>query len=160
MVDTEGICRSGDLCTRYVKADLPLLDLSSKAGLDSVLGIGIALIALALLLMCIMAIILIRMRKKTGKRRGKKGYVPSFHPMHMMMLTCTKQRTSDTVYGFGSCQWPSSSSICTGVALCGDSVRGHLRGLLCMQEGASEPGVQCPKREGGWDDHEPGSERS
>ena len=72
MVDTEGICRSGDLCTRYVKADLPLLDLSSKAGLDSVLGIGIALIVLALLLMCIMAIILIRMRKKTGKRQGKE----------------------------------------------------------------------------------------
>ncbi|CAL5224259.1 g6916 [Coccomyxa viridis] len=69
----EGYIRSGDLCTRYVKADLPLLDLSSKAGLDSVLGIGIALIALALLLMCIMAIILIRMRKKTNKKRGKKG---------------------------------------------------------------------------------------
>lgn len=66
-------CRSGDLCTRYVRADLPLLDLSSKAGLDSVLGIGIALIALALLLMCIMAVVLLRMRKKTSRKRGKKG---------------------------------------------------------------------------------------
>ena len=65
--------RSGDLCTRYVRADLPLLNLSSKAGLDSVLGIGIALIALALLLMCTMAVVLLRMRKKTGRKRNKKG---------------------------------------------------------------------------------------
>ena len=79
-----------------MKADLPLLDLSSKAGLDSVLGIGIALIALALLLMCIMAIILIRMRKRTGKRRGKKGCVPSLHPAHIMLLTCVQSCTSTT----------------------------------------------------------------
>ena len=57
-----------------MRANLPLLDLSSKAGLDSVLGIGIALIVLALLLMCIMAIILIRMRRKAGRKRGKKGW--------------------------------------------------------------------------------------
>ena len=56
-----------------MRANLPLLDLASKAGLDSVLGIGIALIALALLLMCIMAIILLRMRRKATWKRGKKG---------------------------------------------------------------------------------------
>ena len=67
------LCRSGSVCTRYVRANLPLLDLSSKAGLDSVLGIGIALIVLALLLMCIMAIILIRMRRKAKGKRIKKG---------------------------------------------------------------------------------------
>jgi len=61
---------------RYVKAELPLLDLSSKAGLDNVLAIGIALIVLALLMMCIMAIVLIRMRKKTRKKRGNKGCEP------------------------------------------------------------------------------------
>ena len=68
------LSRSGSVCTRYVRANLPLLDLSSKAGLDSVLGIGIALIVLALLLMCIMAIILIRMRRKATRKRGKKGW--------------------------------------------------------------------------------------
>ena len=56
-----------------MRANLPLLDLSSKAGLDSVLGIGIALIVLALLLMCIMAIILIRMQRKATGKRVKKG---------------------------------------------------------------------------------------
>lgn len=61
--------RSGQLCTRYVRADLPLLNLSSKAGLDSVLGIGIALISIALLLMCLMAGLLMRMRRKQRRKR-------------------------------------------------------------------------------------------
>jgi len=52
-----------------VRADLPLLNLTSKAGLDSVLGIGIALIAIALLLMCLMAALLLRMRRKQRRRR-------------------------------------------------------------------------------------------
>ena len=63
------LCRSGQLCTRYVRADLPLLNLSSKAGLDSVLGIGIALIAVALIMMCIMAGILMRSRRKQRRKR-------------------------------------------------------------------------------------------
>ncbi len=63
------LCRSGQLCTRYVRADLPLLNLSSKAGLDSVLGIGIALIAVALIMMCIMAGILMRTRRKQRRKR-------------------------------------------------------------------------------------------
>ena len=37
------LLRSGKLCARYVRADLPLLDLQSRAGLNSVLGLGIAL---------------------------------------------------------------------------------------------------------------------
>ena len=61
--------RSGQLCTRYVRADLPLLNLSSKAGLDSVLGVGIALISIALLLMCLMAILLMRMRRKQRRKK-------------------------------------------------------------------------------------------
>jgi Flp pilus assembly protein TadB len=61
--------RSGQLCTRYVRADLPLLNLSSKAGLDSVLGIGIALISIALLLMCLMAGLLMRMRRRQRRKR-------------------------------------------------------------------------------------------
>ncbi|CAL8463720.1 g3254 [Coccomyxa elongata] len=77
----EGYIRSGQLCTRYVRADLPLLNLSSKAGLDSVLGIGIALIALALIMMCIMAGILMRTRRKQRrKKRGKKGGMASREP--------------------------------------------------------------------------------
>lgn len=56
-----------------MKADLPLLDLSSKAGLDNVLAIGIALIVLALLLMCIMVVVLLRMRKGTRRQKGRKG---------------------------------------------------------------------------------------
>ena len=80
-------CRSGELCTRYVKADLPLLDLQSKAGLDNVLGIGIALIVPALIMMCIMAIVLIRMRKKARKKGGKKGYVPIVCPVHPMTMS-------------------------------------------------------------------------
>ena len=75
------------MCTRYVKADLPLLDLSSKAGLDSVLGIGIALIALALILMCVMALVLIRMRRKASKKRGKKGYGPGLCSVHCTTVT-------------------------------------------------------------------------
>ncbi|KAK9917449.1 hypothetical protein WJX75_004476 [Coccomyxa subellipsoidea] len=74
----EGYIRSGQLCTRYEGADLPLLNLSSKAGLDSVLGIGIALISIALLLMCLMAGLLMRMRRRQRrKRRGKKGGLAS-----------------------------------------------------------------------------------
>lgn len=107
----EWVCRSGDLCTRYVKADLPLLDLSSKAGLDSVLGIGIALIALALLLMCIMAIILIRMRKKTNKKRGKKGYVPAFQPSPQYDADLYQAMRQHCNACFGSCQGPSSADI-------------------------------------------------
>ena len=61
-----------------MKADLPLLDLSSKAGLDNVLAIGIALCVLALLLMCIMAVVLLRMRKGTRRQKGRKGCVS--HP--------------------------------------------------------------------------------
>ncbi|BDA48393.1 probable disintegrin and metalloproteinase with thrombospondin mo at N-terminal half [Coccomyxa sp. Obi] len=77
----EGYIRSGQLCTRYVRADLPLLNLSSKAGLDSVLGVGIALIALALIMMCIMAGILMRTRRKQRrKKKGKKGGMASREP--------------------------------------------------------------------------------
>ena len=63
--------RSGQLCTRYVKADLPLLDLFSKAGLDSVLGIGIALIILALIMMCLTLGLLWRMQR--GRRRPRSA---------------------------------------------------------------------------------------
>ncbi len=56
-----------------MKADLPLLDLSSKAGLDNVVAIGIGLIVLALLLMCIMVFVLLRMRKGTRRQKGRKG---------------------------------------------------------------------------------------
>lgn len=69
-----------------MKADLPLLDLSSKAGLDSVLGIGIALIVLALLLMCIMATILIRMSRKQRRKRGKKGFGPQLLVYHVHFM--------------------------------------------------------------------------
>lgn len=74
--------RSGQLCTRYVRADLPLLNLSSKAGLDSVLGIGIALIVIALLLMCLMAALLLRMRRKQRRRRkcGRLERTPPHSP--------------------------------------------------------------------------------
>ena len=59
---------------RYVRADLPLLDLSSKAGLDSVLAIGIALISIALVMMAFMLCLLLRMRGMHDRRAGgKKG---------------------------------------------------------------------------------------
>jgi uncharacterized membrane protein len=53
-----------------VKADLPLLDLSSKAGLDSVLGIGIGLIVLALIMMCAtVGLLWFGMRRGRQKKR-------------------------------------------------------------------------------------------
>ena len=52
-----------------MKADLPLLDLSSKAGLDSVLGIGIGLIILALIMMSLTLCLLWRMQR--GRRRNR-----------------------------------------------------------------------------------------
>lgn len=63
---------------RYVKADLPLLDLSSRAGLDSVLGTGIALIIIALIMMAFTLCLLLRLRGAQrregpgGKRQGAK----------------------------------------------------------------------------------------
>jgi hypothetical protein len=56
-----------------VRADLPLLDLSSKAGLDSVLATGIALIIIALIMMAFMLCLLLRMRGMHARRAGSKG---------------------------------------------------------------------------------------
>lgn len=69
--------RSGKLCARYVRADLPLLDLASRAGLNSVLGIAIALAVLGAAALVAVAFIALRMRRRSRYKRAPASSPPA-----------------------------------------------------------------------------------
>lgn len=69
--------RSGKLCARYVRADLPLLDLASRAGLNSVLGIAIALAVLGAAALVAVAFIALRARRRSRYKRAPANWPPA-----------------------------------------------------------------------------------
>lgn len=70
------LLRSGKLCARYVRADLPLLDLQSRAGLNSVLGLGIALAVIGAAALVAVAVIAMRMRRRSRYKRAPVTAAP------------------------------------------------------------------------------------
>ena len=68
--------RSGKLCARYVRADLPLLNLQSRAGLNSVLGLGIALAVIGAVALVAVAVIAMRVRRRSRYKRAPVTAAP------------------------------------------------------------------------------------
>jgi hypothetical protein len=71
-----GAGRSGALCARYVRADLPLLDQASRAGLNSVLGVGVALAVIGAAALVGAALVAMRVRKRARYKRAPVGAAP------------------------------------------------------------------------------------
>lgn len=64
------------LCARYVRADLPLLDQASRAGLNSVLGVGVALAVIGAAALVGAALVAMRMRKRARYKRAPVAAAP------------------------------------------------------------------------------------
>ena len=59
-----------------MRADLPLLNLQSRAGLNSVLGLGIALAVIGAVALVAVAVIAMRMRRRSRYKRAPVTAAP------------------------------------------------------------------------------------
>ncbi|KAK9836307.1 hypothetical protein WJX81_004003 [Elliptochloris bilobata] len=85
----EGYMRSGKLCARYVRADLPLLDLQSKAGLNSVMGLGVALAVIGAAALVGVAFVAMRMRRRSRYKRAPVAVAAGASHMEASMADAT-----------------------------------------------------------------------